>query len=62
MTRNWLFLLLAPGFLSACAPRVRIEAPDKPIEINMNVNIRHEILVRVEREVEELFTKDKGLF
>ena len=31
--------------LGACSPTVRIEAPDKPIEINMTVNIKHEILV-----------------
>ena len=28
---------LMPLLLSACSPVVRIEAPDKPIEINMNV-------------------------
>ena len=27
--------------LSACSPVVRIEAPEKPIEINMTVNIKH---------------------
>ena len=31
--------------LAACAPTVRIEAPEKPIEINMTLNIKHEILV-----------------
>ncbi len=46
----------------ACTPTVRIEAPDKPIEINMNINIKHEILIKVEKEVEQLFDEDKGLF
>ncbi len=42
-------------FLSvACTPTVKIEAPDKPIEINMNINIKHEILIKVEKQVEEL--------
>jgi len=45
----------------ACTPTVRVEAPDKPIEINMNINIRHEILVKVEREVEEMF-ESKEIF
>jgi hypothetical protein len=48
--------------LGACSPTVRIEAPDKPIEINMTVNIKHEILVKVEKEVQQLFDSNKGLF
>ena len=48
--------------LAACAPTVRIEAPEKPIEINMTVNIKHEILVKVEKEVQQLFDSNKGLF
>lgn len=52
--------LLACG-LVACNPTVKVEAPDKPIEINMNVNIRHEILVKVEKEVEQMF-EDEDLF
>jgi hypothetical protein len=51
--------LIAILFLSvACTPTVKIEAPDKPIEINMNINIKHEILVKVERQVEELLEDD----
>ena len=38
----------------ACTPTIKVEAPDKPIEINMNINIKHEILIKVEKEVEEL--------
>lgn len=47
---------------AACSPTVRIEAPEKPIEINMTLNIKHEILVKVEKEVQQLFDSDKGLF
>jgi hypothetical protein len=43
---------------SACTPTVKIEAPDKPIEINMNINIKHEILIKVEKQVEELLEDD----
>ncbi len=48
--------------LGACSPTVRLEAPDKPIEINMTVNIKHEILIKVEKEVQQLFDSNKGLF
>jgi hypothetical protein len=47
-------LVLAVG----CTPTVKIEAPDKPIEINMNINIKHEILIKVEKAVEELLEDD----
>ena len=48
--------------LSACSPVVRIEAPEKPIEINMTVNIKHKIMIKVEKDVKQLFESDKGLF
>ncbi len=57
-----LSLALLALLLGACSPTVRIEAPDKPIEINMTVNIKHEILVKVEKEVQQLFDSNKGLF
>ena len=48
--------------LVACSPTVKLEAPEKPIEINMNVSIKHEILLKVERDVQQMFQADKGLF
>lgn len=52
-------LLLAAG--AGCTPTVKV-ATDEPITINLNVNIRHEILVKVERELEDLFSKESELF
>ena len=46
---------------SACAPTVRVAA-DEPITINLAVNIRHEILIRVDDELESLFADEKGLY
>ena len=62
MLRSYLAALSAVLLLGACNPTVRIEAPDKPIEINMTLNIKHEILVKVEKEVQQLFDSKKGLF
>jgi hypothetical protein len=66
MSRKFPLFSLAPAalalLLGACSPTVRLEAPDKPIEINMTVNIKHEILVKVEKDVQELFDSNKGLF
>ena len=35
---------------------------DQPIEINMNINIKHEILIKIEREVEVMFEEEDDLF
>ena len=48
--------------LAACTPTVRVEVPDKPIEINLNVNIRQEVIVRLEREAEDLLQSNPDLF
>jgi hypothetical protein len=54
-----LSIVVALLFLGvACTPTVKVEAPDKPIEINMNINIKHEILIKVEKDVEELLEDD----
>ena len=55
-------LLFTLAWLYGCSPTVKVEAPDKPIEINMNVKIEHEIRLKVEKDVDELISKNKGLF
>ena len=52
--------LLALG-IAACTPTVRMEAPKEPITVNLNVKIQHEIYVKVDKDVDELFG-EKGLF
>ncbi|MBN8605866.1 MAG: YnbE family lipoprotein [Caulobacterales bacterium] len=41
---------------------MQIQAPDEPIEINLNVNIRQEVIVRLERDAAELLEENSGLF
>lgn len=58
-----IILFSALLLLAACSPTVKVEAPDKPIEINLNVHISHEIRVKVDRELEEsVFAEDSPLF
>ncbi|MCF8383699.1 MAG: YnbE family lipoprotein [Chlorobium sp.] len=53
----------AAAFAAAgCSPTVKVEAPDKPIVINMNIKIDHEIRVKVDRELDSLLDTKKGLF
>ncbi len=48
--------------LSACTPTVKIEAPDKPIEINMNINIEHHVKIEIEKDVQSTIKKRKDIF
>ena len=48
--------------LTACTPTVKVEAPSEPITINLNVKIDHEIRVKVDRELDDLFSDDSDLF
>ena len=60
--RNCVMLLATFASLSACNPTIKVEAPDKPITINMNIKIEHEIRVKVEKDLENVLSKDSGLF
>ena len=57
-----------PGLLASallCAPLtscISLKAPDKPIEINLNVTIRQEVLVRLQRDVEQLINQNPEAF
>ena len=51
----------AAAFAAGCIP-VQIQAPDEPIEINLNVNIRQEVIVRLERDAAELLDQNSDLF
>jgi hypothetical protein len=46
----------------SCSPTVKLEAPDKPIVINLNVNITQEIKVKLDKDIDNLITSKKGLF
>ncbi len=62
MSPTRLLVLAVPtALLLACTPTVKVEPPDKPITINLNVNIKHEILVKVDKELDDLFD-DSDLF
>ena len=50
------------GILAACTPKVQLAAPSEPININLNVKIQHEIYIKVDRELDELFSESSGLF
>ena len=50
------------ALVGACTPKVEVAVPDKPITINLNVKIEHEVRVKVEKDLEQVFSDDSGLF
>ena len=48
--------------LTACTPTVQLQAPDKPIEINLNVNIEHHIKVEIQKDVKTAIMKNPNIF
>ena len=59
---------LRPGLFAAAALTaplggcISVKAPNKPIEINLNVTIRQEVLVRLQRDVEQLINQNPQAF
>ena len=48
--------------LAACTPTVQVAVPNEPITINLNVKIKHEILVKVDKEIDNLLEENSELF
>jgi ABC-type uncharacterized transport system auxiliary subunit len=41
---------------------ISVATPEKPIEINLNVTIRQEVVVRLQRDVEQLIQQNPEAF
>lgn len=54
-------VLTAGVLLAACTHKVQVETKE-PITINLNVKIDHEIRVKVDKELDQLFSEDSDLF
>jgi len=54
-----LLAFAAAAGLSGC---VSVAAPDRPIEINLNITIRQEVVVRLQRDAQELIQNNPGVF
>jgi hypothetical protein len=46
----------------ACTPTVQVALPSEPININLNVKIQHEILIKVDKQLDHLLDESSGLF
>ena len=48
--------------VAGCSPTIKVEAPDKPIEINLNIKIEQEVRVKIEKDAEDLVNNNPDLF
>lgn len=48
--------------LIATAGCVQVSAPERPIEINLNVNVKQEVLVKLQRDAQQLIEENPELF
>ncbi|MCB1972219.1 MAG: YnbE family lipoprotein [Geminicoccaceae bacterium] len=55
-------LMLLAALASACQPTVKVEAPEKPITINLNVKIEQEVRIRVDRDVDRVMQGNPDIF
>ncbi|MDQ8756412.1 YnbE family lipoprotein [Sphingosinicella sp. LHD-64] len=65
MARSWgrtgkgIVALAGVGLAGGC---VQVTAPERPIEINLNINIRQEVVVRLQQDAQELIRNNEGIF
>jgi hypothetical protein len=45
--------------LTSC---ISVKAPDKPIDVNLNVNIKQEVLVRLQQDVQQMIQQNPQAF
>ena len=55
-------LLAAAALAAPLAGCISLAAPEKPIEINLNVKIEQEVRVKVEKDVDDLLADNPDLF
>ncbi|SNS42079.1 YnbE family lipoprotein [Sphingopyxis indica] len=54
-----LAILGAAASLAAC---VQVDTPDKPIEINLNINIKQEIVYKLDGDAKKLIEQNGDIF
>jgi hypothetical protein len=54
--------LLIAATAVLCSGCVQVQAPDKPIEINLNVNIRQEVVYSLKQDANDLIKDNPELF
>lgn len=59
---TWMARMTAVGAVLAAGGCVNISAPDKPIEINLNIRVTQEVIYRLEDSTKALIQKNPDIF
>lgn len=65
MTRSWrkgARLALGTAAVMALVGCISVKAPDKPIDINLNVNISQQVVVRIASDVQQMIQTNPQAF
>ena len=54
-----LVVLMAASMLSGC---ISVTAPDKPIVIELNINIKQEVIYRLSQDAKDTIESNSGIF
>lgn len=55
-------MVLVLVMMAGCTPTIQVQVPSEPIEINLNVKIEHKILIKVDKDLEDLFEDESDIF
>lgn len=53
---------LAVPVLALLGGCIQVAAPDKPIEINLNVNVKQEVVVKLQKDADDFIANNPELF
>ena len=65
MTRAWTRAARVAAGIAAVMPLtgcITVKAPEKPIDVNLNVAIKQEVLVRLQQDVQQMIQKNPEAF
>ena len=54
--------VLAGLWLAACQPTIKVEAPQEPITINLNIKLDADIRLKIEEQAEEDIAANPDIF
>jgi hypothetical protein len=56
---RWMAVVFGGMAVSAC---ITVKAPDKPIEINLNINVKQEVVVSLKKDADDFIANNPDLF
>lgn len=65
MTRSWTRAAKLAAGVAVAVPLagcITVKAPEKPIDVNLNVAIKQEVVVRLQEDVQQMITRNPDAF